>query len=62
MTEQEFYATQFDCDGEYIGSKYSGFIYLEGQTIMHAMCKRGDVEDEYPCTTYGPWLPNYLWE
>lgn len=59
MTEQEFNSTYFDSEGEYIGPKYSGFIYLEGQTIMQAFCKRGDVEDVNPVFTYGPHLKEY---
>ncbi len=60
MSEQEYLSTHFNSDWEYTGPKYSGFIYLDGQTIMQTLCKWGDIEDEYPCTTYGPMFENCL--
>ena len=59
MNEQDFYADFFDQEGEYIGPKYSCYTYFdEAGDAWTASCKRGDVEDEYPCTSFGPWMPD----
>jgi len=58
MTEQEFFATYYNQEGDYIGPKYSSYVSFDDNgDCWDNWYKRGDWEDIYHLPL-GPLLPN----